>query len=105
MREDPAASPPRSSVLYALGKLTAETTQHAQEVAKLTEAQESLPQKIVLALTPRFRAIENKQAADSKRIDGLERWRWLNSGGLAVLVTGIGWVILAYPALRPHLIP
>lgn len=94
----PAAT--RSSVLYALGKLTAETEAHRKEIARVADAQEALPDRVVAAINPRFVAIETRQAKDEDRISSLERWMWLHAGGLGVIVTGLGWAILVVkPAL------
>lgn len=97
--ETPASS--RSSILYAMGKLTAETSQLAAEHVRLREAQEELPEKIALAMSPRFTAIETKQIVDSGRIDALERWRWKAAGGLVVIVMGVGWGLSLVKPLIP----
>lgn len=91
--------PSRSSLLYAFGKLTAETANHAQEIARLREAQEAVPAKVIAGLAPQLSALQSGHEKLDRRVGTLERRQWLVWGGGATLLAIIGWAI----ELKPHL--
>lgn len=70
-----------SSVLYAVGKLTAETQAHRETLREL-------PERIVALLSPRLAALEAGQAGHDVRVTRLEERQWLIIGGLIVVASG-----------------
>lgn len=80
----------RSSVLYALGKLTAETQAHK-------EALSELPERIVAILSPRLAALESGHSGHDVRIARLEERQWLIIGGLTLLSVGTPILLTILP--------
>ena len=76
----PAAAS-RSSVLYALGRLTAETQAHKETL-------QELPERIVAILSPRLAALESGHASHDVRVTRLEERQWLIIGGLTLVAVG-----------------
>lgn len=88
----PASASSRSSLLYAFGKLTAETANHAQEIARLREAQEALPARVIAGLAPQLQAMQGTIAQHDTRIGTLERRQWFVWGGGVTTLALIGYV-------------
>lgn len=84
---------PRSSLLYAMGQLTAETKAHAAEISRMREQQEGLPEKVIAALTPQLSAIQGTLARHDTRIGSLERRQWLVWGGGTTVLALVGYLI------------
>lgn len=80
--------PRRSSVLYALGRLAAETQAHK-------EALDGLPGRVVASLAPRLTALEAGHILHVARLTKVEERQWLIFGGMAVLTASVP-VVLAY---------
>jgi hypothetical protein len=71
----------RSSVLFALGRLTAETASHRETLREL-------PERIVALLSPRLAALEDAHAGHNLRLARLEERQWLIIGGLTLVAVG-----------------
>lgn len=84
MSED--APTTRSSVLYGLGKLAAETAAHGQEIARLREANEEIPARVIAGLAPQLASIQGTLSLHDRRIGTLERRQWLVWGGGATVL-------------------
>lgn len=93
--------PPRSSLLFAMGKLTAEVKGLQDAQGRQREAIEDLPAAITAALSPRFLPLE----ALIPRMDLLEksheRTKWLVVGGGAVVL----WAFKVLPDVIPLFTP
>jgi len=71
----------RSSVLYALGRLTAETQAHKETL-------QELPERIVAILSPRLAALETGHSGHDVRLTRLEERQWIIIGGLTLVSVG-----------------
>lgn len=78
---DLTVAQPRSSVLYALGKLAAETQAHKETL-------DGLPARIVDMLSPRLGALEAAHTEHKLRLARVEEKQWLLLGGLTLLSVG-----------------
>lgn len=81
-----AETTPRSSVLYALGRLDAKVEDHAKAI-------EAIPQQVAAIINPRLVALEATSSDYGRRIHSLERRQWLWLGGGTVLVVLSGYAI------------
>lgn len=88
-----AEATPRSSLLFAMGKLTAETNQHGSQIAQQAAKMDALPDLIALRLKSRFDTLEETQGTHGKRLTALEQKQWWFLGGGAVLL------LIAKPAI------
>lgn len=95
--DDKPAPPNRSSLLFAMGRLSAEAANHAQEIARLREAQEALPGRVISGLAPQLIAMNGRLDSHDTRIGTLERRQWLVWGGGATLLAIVGYVIQLKP--------
>lgn len=91
-------SPSRSSLLYAMGKLTAEANAHGQQIAALSTKQDALPDLIVARLQPQFLSLRADLTLHGTRLDNLEKRQWLWMGGGGV-------VAILLPFVLKHLLP
>lgn len=85
--EPPSASKNRSSVLYALGMLTAVTQAQREDLI-------SLPDRIVATISPRLVALEATSLGHAGRLARMEERQWLIIGGLTLAYIG-GPILLA----------
>lgn len=82
MTASPGAKGGGSSVLYALGKLTAETQANKETL-------QDLPERIVAMLSPRLAALETGHSDHIMRLTRLEERQWLIIGGLTIVSAGV----------------
>lgn len=85
---DTEVRPPRSSVLYALGRLTAETQAQKETIYEL-------PERIVAILSPRLASLESGYSAHDVRLTRVEERQWLIIGGLTLVSVGTP-ILLAF---------
>ena len=79
-----------------MGSLTARVENLATEQALSRSAYESLPDRIVLLLSPRLMSLEATDKDHEARIKQLEKWGWKVAGGGVVLLA-IGGIVLGHP--------
>lgn len=75
-----AAKGSRSSVLFALGQLSADTANQNKEIA-------AIPDRVFERLNPRLVLVESRLANHDDRIVSLEKQRWVGAGGVAALIS------------------
>ena len=85
---------------YAMGQLQASSESHAQEIARLRDAQETLPDRLANALGPRFLALETRVGGIDTRVAVLEQLRWKVTGGVIVVAGVVGYGVKFLPALK-----
>lgn len=89
----PPNSPPRSSLLYAMGRLEAQNENQSREIAEL-------PQRIAAEVNPRIVAVEKLAGGFNQRLVALERWNWVHIGTIGGMVV-LGGVAMG---LMPQLV-
>ncbi len=75
--EAPAA--PRSSLLYAMGKLTATVESHSDTL-------KDLPDQVAQRVLPRVVILEDSVSKLSARMTSVEKRQWLVAGGFSAAV-------------------
>lgn len=71
-----------SSVLFALGQLSADTANQNKEIA-------AIPDRVFEKMNPRLIIVEGRLDAHEKRLLGLEKQRWVVAGGSAAVMAVI----------------
>ena len=93
MEEAPVRPTP---LAVSLATLTERVANLSAEQTLSRASYESLPDRIVILLSPRLMTLEATDKDHEARIKALEKWGWKVAGGGVVLLA-IGGIVLGHP--------
>lgn len=77
---------PRSSILYAIGRLTAESEAHRSALA-------AIPTQVAAIIQPQLLAITTTQALHGRDIRQLQQRQYIWIGGGTVVIAVVGYLL------------